>query len=378
MRVASYAHLRADVHASEVRPINAWKKLYGTGPFVYARSEPLRSICEEPRPLRYYSARARRAAAPEAPTTRRWLFRILGYLTLVVAAVGGLYKAADPESLDIDQSVRASASGQFVRLGDGYTHYELGGPGKGRTVVLAAGISVPYYIWDPTFAALVGAGFRVLRFDYYGRGYSDRPDIAYTQDVYVRQLAELLDALNITQPVDLAGLSFGGSIVTTFADRYPDRVRSLVYVDPTFRTPYTVPYVEQVPMLWNFLTAVFDERWWADAQLDDFLRPERFPDWPDRYRVQVRYRGFRRAQRSTVTSNASLDQEAELKRVGRHTRPVLVFWGKQDNAVPIEFSASLLQAIPRARLVPVDSAGHLPHWEQPDAVHPTWVAFLRQ
>jgi pimeloyl-ACP methyl ester carboxylesterase len=297
---------------------------------------------------------------------------------LVVAACEGLYVAVDPERRDIDQAVRTAAPGQFVRLGDGYTHYELGGPPDGRPVVLVAGVSVPYYIWDPTFSALVQAGFRVLRYDYYGRGFSDRPDIAYTQDLYVRQLAELLNALRLTQPVDLAGLSFGGSVVTSFADRYPDRVRSLVYVDPSFLSPYPVASLDQIPILWNFLTAVFVERWLADEQLDDFAHPERFPDWPDRYRVQLQYRGFRRAQRSTAISNSTMDQGPELKRVGEHPRPVLAFWGKQDNAVPIEFSAALLQAMPRARLVPVESAGHLPQWEQPEAVHPVLIAFLHQ
>ena len=211
----------------------------------------------------------------------RSVIKIALSLALSVAAGRAVYVAADPEKRDIDQAVRASAPGQFVRLSDGYTHYEVGGPPDGRVVVLAAGISVPYYIWDPTFAALVGAGFRVLRYDYYGRGYSDRPDIAYTQDVYVRQLTELLDALRITQPIDLAGLSFGGSVVTSFADRYPARVRSLVFIDPSFRSPYSVGFLVQRAMLWDALTAVFEERWWADRQLDDFYRPERFPDWPN-------------------------------------------------------------------------------------------------
>src|ERR1044072_6166059 len=85
----------------------------------------------------------------------------------IVAAGCGLYIAADPERRDIDESVRATATGQFVRLSDGYTHYEIGGPPTGRPVVLPAGVSVPYYIWDPTFAALAQAGFRVLRYDYY-------------------------------------------------------------------------------------------------------------------------------------------------------------------------------------------------------------------
>ncbi|MEO8260394.1 MAG: alpha/beta fold hydrolase [Acidobacteriota bacterium] len=308
----------------------------------------------------------------------RGLVKIALALVLSVAAGRAVYVAADPEKRDIDQAVRASAPGQFVRLSDGYTHYDVGGPPDGPVVVLAAGVSVPYYIWDPTFAALVGAGFRVLRYDYYGRGYSDRPDMPYTQDAYVRQLTQLLDAQHITQPIDLAGLSFGGSVVTSFADRYPDRVRSLVYIDPSFRTPYSVGFLVRRAGLWDALTAVFEERWWADRQLEDFYHPERFPDWPDRYAVQIQYRGFRRAQRSTVVSNATEDQGPQLKRVGAHARPVLAFWGKEDTAVPLEFSATLLEAMPHARLVAVESAGHLPHWEQPAIVHPALIAFLRQ
>src|SRR5262249_25401814 len=152
-------------------------------------------------------------------------------------------------------------AGQFVKLSDGVTHYELTGPEQAPVVVLAAGISVPYYIWDPTFKALAAAGFRVLRYDYYGRGFSDRPRIAYSQELYVRQLAELLDAAHISQRINLAGLSYGGSVVTSFADRYPDRVRSLIYLDPSFWSPYTVTGIESMPRVWNYLTAIFEERW---------------------------------------------------------------------------------------------------------------------
>ena len=308
----------------------------------------------------------------------RPLIKGVAIVAFIVAAGYGLYRAVDPDRRDIDASTRALAPGQFGRLTDGYTHYEIGGPAGNRLVVLAAGVSVPYYIWDPTFAALVQAGFRVLRYDYYGRGYSDRPDIAYSQAMYVRQLAELLDALEIKQPIDLAGLSYGGSVVTSFADTYPGRVRSLIYVDPSFWSPYEVSVLDGMPALWNYLTAVLDERWWPDSQLDDFLHPERFPDWPDRYKVQLQYRGFRRAQHSTAVANASIDQGPELRRVGQHPRPVIAFWGKDDHSVPFEFSATLLQAMPRARLVTVEEAGHLPQWERPDVVHPALIAFLRQ
>jgi pimeloyl-ACP methyl ester carboxylesterase len=308
------------------------------------------------------------------------LLLIYGVAILIIFGVvpAGLYVAFDPERVDLDQSVRNSAPGQFVRLSDGFTHYEIGGPPAGPVVVLAAGATVPYYIWDPTFAALVQAGFRVLRYDYYGRGYSDRPDVPFTQELYVRQFTELLDAVHITERFDLVGLSFGGSVITSVAARHPGRVRSLVYVDPAFRTPETLGAIESMPRVWNLLTAILDERSWADGQLNDFLHPERFPDWPARYRVQLQYRGFRRARLSDAVNNAEADQRDELQQVGNDPRPVLVIWGRQDPNVPFELSSSLLGVMPSARLVAVDEAGHLPQWEQPAIVHAALIAFLRE
>src|SRR6185369_1931294 len=164
--------------------------------------------------------------------SNRWPIWLIAAVLALIGVLWGLFVYANPELRDLDASTRSALPGQFAKLTDGYTHYEIKGPDDARTVVLAAGFSVPYYIWDPTFAALSAAGFRVLRYDYYGRGYSDRPDIPFTQDLYVRQFTELLEFLHITQPVDLAGLSFGGSVITTIADRHPSRVRSLVYMDP--------------------------------------------------------------------------------------------------------------------------------------------------
>ena len=146
---------------------------------------------------------------------------IVGLIVLLWA----LYVIADPEKRNLDSVARAATPGAFAMLSDGYTHYELGGPAseEGRLVVLAAGFSVPYYIWDPTFNALTTAGFRVLRYDYYGRGYSDRPSIPFNDEMYVRQLDELFGAGSDLSIDDLARfaaeLECGGALVAVLARR---------------------------------------------------------------------------------------------------------------------------------------------------------------
>ena len=115
------------------------------------------------------------------------------------------------ERLLLEDKARASLPGNSVALSDGVTYYEMGGPPRGNPVVLIHGFSVPNFIWDPTFAALTQAGFRTLRYDLFGRGYSDRPKARYDKALFVRQLAELLEVMKFPQ-VDLVSLSMGGVV----------------------------------------------------------------------------------------------------------------------------------------------------------------------
>jgi triacylglycerol esterase/lipase EstA (alpha/beta hydrolase family) len=128
----------------------------------------------------------------------------------IVLLGGGYHVARNPERTALDAGARRGLGGQFLRLSDGLTHYEVPGPADGPLVVLVHGFSVPYYVWDSTVTALTSAGFRVLRDDLYGRGYSDRPALDYTADVFDRQLTELLDAVGRRRQVDVIGMSMGG------------------------------------------------------------------------------------------------------------------------------------------------------------------------
>lgn len=308
----------------------------------------------------------------------RFLLRLLLIPVLLLAVAWAAFAVLDTERRTLDDGARRAAPGRFVRLPDGITHYETAGPASGRAVVLAPAFSVPAYITDSLYHRLADSGFRVVRFDYFGRGWSDRPEAAYDQAFFVRQLAGLLDSLGLGA-VDLAGVSFGGAIVTSFADRYPDRVRSLIYVDPVFNTGRRLRREESSPWAWRVhmvLRGGSDAM--ANGQRYDFLHPERFPEWPARFRVQQQFVGTREALRRTRAAIAvAPHQREQIRRLGGHPRPVLIVWGRQDRVAPFAGSRELLTALPRAILAPVDSAGHLPHLERPDSVAAAVVRFLR-
>ena len=89
-------------------------------------------------------------------------------------------KPIEYESKELTETVRQSLPGKFIEISGGQVHYELEGPESGRKVILVPGFTVPLFVWDHTFRTLVNAGFRVLRYDLFGYGFSYRPNVKYT------------------------------------------------------------------------------------------------------------------------------------------------------------------------------------------------------
>jgi pimeloyl-ACP methyl ester carboxylesterase len=302
----------------------------------------------------------------------RFFLRALALLLLLVIAYD-TWK--NPERSTLDASARAGVPGQFVALSRGTTHYELSGPASGRLVVLVHGFSVPYYIWDSTTVALTGAGYRVLRYDLFGRGFSDRPDVAYDGALYDAQLGELLDSLRVTEPIDLVGLSFGGFVTAHYTAGHAPRIRSLTLVDPISEAR-TLPSMLGLPVIGPWIWQVAQVPGMAEGQLTDFLHPGNYPTWADQYRPQMRYKGFGRALHSTLIAMSRISFDSLYAGVGKTGIPVMLIWGKQDQTVPFPLSAVVLRNIPSAEFVAVDSAGHLPHIEQARIVNGRLIAFL--
>ncbi|KAK3336664.1 alpha/beta-hydrolase [Cercophora scortea] len=109
------------------------------------------------------------------------------------------------------------------------------GPEDGEKVLLMHGISVPCLALADLAQELVSKNYRVMLFDFFGRGYSDAPtDIPYDIRLYTTQILLVLASSNLqwtgNDAFHLIGYSLGGGIGVSFTQYFSHMVKSLVLV----------------------------------------------------------------------------------------------------------------------------------------------------
>jgi pimeloyl-ACP methyl ester carboxylesterase len=108
--------------------------------------------------------------------------------------------------------------------------YELSGTGD-KTLVLVHEMGGTLESWDQVMPMLT-PGRRILRHDWRGAGMSEKLRAAPTFDLLADDIAALLDALEITGKIALAGCAVGAGIALNFALRHPDRTKAVVAMAP--------------------------------------------------------------------------------------------------------------------------------------------------
>ena len=166
--------------------------------------------------------------------TRRWLVYPL-LTVLALASIGGGYET-------VRESIDATAyppPGQLIDVGGHRLHLNCTGSGS-PTVVLEPGLGEVSSAMG-WIAPVVARDTRVCVYDRAGRGWSDPADGPQDAVQTITDLHTLLDHAHIPGPYVLAGHSFGGLYILTFAATYPDQVAGMVLLDSTAPAPGPVP-----------------------------------------------------------------------------------------------------------------------------------------
>ncbi|MEV4115440.1 alpha/beta hydrolase [Nonomuraea sp. NPDC049695] len=300
-------------------------------------------------------------------------------LAATAIALPALLSRSRGETIPMDARARQDAPGSFVRLRHGTTHVVTDGPEAGEPILFIPGATLSLWVWDGLFERLAQAGYRTIRYDRYGIGFSDRPEVDYDQHLFEEQIIDLLDTLGIDRPVTLVALAFGGPIAAEFTVRHPDRVSRLCLVSPDgFATPLNLGLrLAMLPGIGLPFFHLFGDRALA-SRLPGYSRDRRVvARIQARLLPELRYQGFKRSLLSAL-GNVPVDAAEYLYRFLDTTGvPVQVVWGRQDPVTPMPPEEVLRTVFSRADLRLLDGVGHLPHYERLDETTAIVLDFLR-
>lgn len=274
--------------------------------------------------------------------------------------------------------------GGWAPLVQGNLYYRWYEPeiSNNEIVVLVHGFSTPHFVWDGMKEFLVDAGYKVLVYDHFGRGFSERPSVVYDQDLYVESLKGLLDYQNISQSVHLVGYSMGGPVVGYFTQQYPDLVKSISFIAPAgFMKEDSVSRIAVMPVVGDWFWQVFGKwlyfrevRNEATSSDNSVALPQ--SEFVKKYSVQMKYKGLIEALLSTVRNFNFFNAKRMFDKVGDLKIPTITIWGTDDGVVPFAGSSELMQSIPHSELKIINEGKHDIAYANPSVVGNTILEFL--
>ncbi len=310
---------------------------------------------------------------------RYW--RTLGWGAAALGAAVGIFAALryGNRFLDEFESARAedAASGAYFVTSAGWRmHYTA--QGDGAPVVLIHGFMDSLQTWRRN-APVWAQTHRVYAVDVLGFGSSDRALAPiYTLKQQAQFLREFFAAQNITHAT-VIGHSMGGALALQLAYDFPALVHKLVLIAPATYLYAAFPRNGLRPLPRRVSRGVLGlyERWQGDRGNPVRLAygdPTRItPDSVALRQQMMRVRGTHDALIAMSQSKREADVPRQLEQV---SAPTLLVWGKRDRVVPGAHATKHYRALPNARLEWIETAGHLPHEEEPQTVNKLVGAFL--
>lgn len=302
-------------------------------------------------------------------------------LVVIVVCAAILYRSSVVDKLlPMDETARQLAPGEFANLPGGTVHYQWFGPENGDVTVLVHGFSTPSFVWAGLIEPLTAAGLRVLTYDHYGRGWSDRPKAHYSEKFYDAQLSDLLKHLDIQKPVNIVGYSMGGAVATYFTANHSGQVKKLALIAPAgFPVNFgLLAEALKFPIFGDWLMDAMG----AGTMIAEMSKAENqgiaVPDILERYKVQMSYKGYLPALLSTLRHFPMNNMSASYRSVGDMGLPVLALWGSEDTIVPAENAERLSLLVPQSSVRILEGGTHSITYSRPEEVSSALTEFLQR
>jgi pimeloyl-ACP methyl ester carboxylesterase len=245
--------------------------------------------------------------------------------------------------------------------------------GAGTPLVLLHAFPLDGRMWAPQVEALAGT-YEVIVPDLRGFGAAREQAVEEAAvDLLADDVARLLDQRGLDRVV-LGGVSMGGYVALAFVRRHADRLGGLVLLDTKATPDGEQARADRLRMVERVLAD--GTGFLPEAMLPRLLGKtslEERPELVERVTALVAEqdpRAVAGAQRGMAARPDATDVLASI------AVPTLVVTGAEDALFGPEVGRELASAIPGARFLLVEEAGHLPSLERPEVVNEALLDFL--
>ncbi|MEM1237504.1 MAG: alpha/beta hydrolase [Pseudomonadota bacterium] len=289
---------------------------------------------------------------------------------------GAIWRAQEKRRKTMSGAVRQTAPGKFIKLRHGQTHYRLDGDPRHPLLVCIHGWSTASYVWEPLREPLRDKKYRLLTYDLYGRGYSDRPDLPHSAELFTTQLAELLSNLGLDRAaINVLGYSMGGAIAARFVSQRLDQVEKLALIAPAgmaVQLPGLRAFAKRNPKLVDshllaLLPVVLRRQFKAEAG-----RARRNQDVFDIIQNQLSeldHKGYVPALLSSLNGVLSAQMEREHCDIARSSVAVRAVFADEDTTIPTPPAKQLFDTWnPNSVSRLIRGVGHSVTYTHPDEI----------
>ncbi len=239
-------------------------------------------------------------------------------------------------------------------------------PVESPTVVLLHGVTLSSRVWHRSMADL-GRDHHVVALDWRGHGRSTAGTEGFGLELLARDLASVLDQLDIRKAV-IVGHSMGGMALMRFcADHRPtlnDRIRALIFLStaagevglatvPAFVRGAARGLLAQRPLAKRASWTLPGDAGYSMVRVTFGERPD--PSWVEETRDIV---GEMDSEATAASFVPLLAHDASTAFIDL-TVPVTVVVGTKDRLTPPSQARRIASLVPHARLVVLDGPGHM-------------------
>jgi len=240
-------------------------------------------------------------------------------------------------------------------------------------VLLIHGYPLSNMLWDMQMVDLVDIA-RLIAPDLRGHGMTDPTEPPYSMGLFAEDCADLLEQLGIEGPVVIGGLSMGGYIAFEFCRRYPERVAGLILA--ATRAGADSPEAKEARDQATGVAIAEGTAAIVEGMLPKLLAPDNYETQPELVEY-VRDMMLETSEDGVVGAlTAMRDRPDSTPDLPALDIPVLILHGAEDQLIPLAEAEAMQAALPKAKLVVVPGAGHLPNLEQPEIFNDAVREFL--